>query len=190
MRTSERGLTLAEVLVSLAVVSVIVVYSGHMLSVAYRSIQMNRNKVFATQKALSMVEELKALAQRESKASNGSVLDSYDDGTTNKTILTTQAGVTKPDAPVSGNTYLGGGAWLFERRITVEMVAGRNDLRRVHVAVYIYDEGSTRVIAEVAGVLSTIGQKSPPTQVYDIYLSVVENVPGVVSSACICVICG
>jgi prepilin-type N-terminal cleavage/methylation domain-containing protein len=178
MRTRERGMTLAEVLVSLAVVSVIIVFSGRVLSVAYRSIQINQNKQFATQKALSMLEELKALVQSEGDGSNGSVLDAYDDGTTNQTILTTQAGVTKPDAPVSGNTLLGGGQWLFERRITVEKVPGANDLRLVHVAVYVNDAGGTRVIAEVASVLSTIGQNSPPTQVYDIYLIAVENVPG------------
>jgi len=178
MRKSERGMTLAEVLVSLAIVSVIVVFSGRMLSVAYRGTQINMNKQFATQKALSMLEELKALVQSEGDGANGSVLDSYDDGTTNQTILTTQSGVTKPDAPVSGNTDLGKGKWLFERRITVQKVPGANDLRLVRVAVYVNDIGGTRLIAEVASVLSTIGQNSPPTQVYDLYLVAIENVPG------------
>ena len=178
MKNRERGMTLVEVLVSLAIVSVIIVYSGHMLSVAYRTTQNNMNKQFATQKALSMLEELKALVQSVGDGSSGSVLDSYDDGTTNQTILTTQAGVTKPDAPASGNTDLGKGEWLFERRITVQKVPGANDLRLVHVAVYVHDAGGTRLLAEVASVLSTIGQNSPPTQVYDIYLIAVENVPG------------
>jgi hypothetical protein len=125
-----------------------------------------------------MLEELKALVQNEGDGANGSVLDSYDDGTTNQIILTTQAGVTTADAPVSGNTNLGNGKWLFERRITVQKVPRANDLRLVTVAVYVNDIGGTRLIAQVASVLSTIGQNSPPTQVYDIYLIAIENVPG------------
>jgi prepilin-type N-terminal cleavage/methylation domain-containing protein len=174
MNKHERGMTLAEVLVSLAIVSVVVGLSGQLLTAAYRRTQDNANKQFAVQKAMSMLEELKSLIQTESSST---VLDSYDDGTVNQPTLTTQAGVASPDAPVSGNRKTGG-LWLFERRISVQKVPGSNDLRLVNVKVFVNDAGGNRLLAEVAGVLTTIGQNAPPTHVYDIYLIAVENVPG------------
>lgn len=174
MKKSERGMTLAEVLVSLAIVSMIVVFSGQLLTAAYRRTQDNMNRQFAIQKAMSMLEELKSTVQSESSSS---VLDSYDDGTVNQTILTTQAGITDPAAAASGNTNMGN-HWLYERRITVQKVPGANDLRLVNVKVFGNGAGGARLLAEVASVLTTIGQNTPPTQVYDIYLVAIENVPG------------
>lgn len=167
-------MTLAEVMISMAIVSIIVVFSARLLSAAYRRTQDNQNRQFAVQKAMSMLEELKALVQSESSST---VLDSFDDGTVNQPTLTTQAGVKDPAAPVSGNTNMGD-HWLFERRITVQKVAGANDLRLVNVKVFVNGPGGARLLAEVASVLTTIGQNAPPTQVYDIYLVAIENVPG------------
>lgn len=176
MKRNERGMTLVESLVSLAIVAVIIAFSTTMVSTALRGTQDNINKQFATQKAVSMLEELRALIQTESGTTT-IVLDDYDDGTTNQTVLTTQRSVTDPAAPASGNTRAGG-QWLFERRISVQRVRGANDLRIVNVKVYVREAAGPRLLAEVAGVLSTIGQTMPPTQVYDVYLIAVENVPG------------
>ncbi|HJQ36612.1 MAG TPA: type II secretion system protein, partial [Thermoanaerobaculia bacterium] len=176
MKNSERGMTLVETLVSLAIVAVVIAMSSTMISTALRTTQNNVNKQFATQKAMSMLEELRSLIQ----AQNGTttvVIDDYDDGVTNQTVLTTQTGITDPAHPASGNTRIGSN-WLFERRITVQRITGANDLRIVNVKVFIREGSSTRLLAEVAGVLSTIGQNMPPTQVYDVYLIAVENVPG------------
>ncbi|MFZ2491192.1 MAG: prepilin-type N-terminal cleavage/methylation domain-containing protein [Thermoanaerobaculia bacterium] len=174
MNERERGMSLAEVLVALAVLSTVVVFSGNLLTAAYRRTQDNTSRQFAVQKAMSMLEELKALIQNEATSA---VLDSYDDGTVNQPILTTQAGVTDPAAHASGNRNVSG-RWLFERRITVQKVPGSNDLRLVNVKVFVNDAGGTRLLAEVASVLTTFGQNAPPTQVYDIYLIAIENVPG------------
>lgn len=176
-RYGERGMSLAETLVALAITSMLVVFSARLVSTAYRGTQNNSNKQFATQKALSMLEELKALVQTSSDGNNATVLDAYDDGVTNNPVLTTQAGVVSADDPVSGNRKAGAG-WLFERRITVQKVPGANDLRLVNVQVFMNEGAGTRLLAEVASVLSTIGQNSPPTQVYDIYLIAIENIPG------------
>jgi hypothetical protein len=169
-------MSLAEALVALAIVGVIVVFSTTMISTALRGTQDNINKQLATQKAVSMLEELRALVQTDSGAT-AVVLDDYDDGTSNQTLLTTRSGVTDPSDPASGNTQAGG-QWLFERRITVQRVQGANDVRLVNVKVYVRDAGGLRVLAEVAGVLSTIPHSMPPTQVYDVYLIAIENVPG------------
>lgn len=176
MRRKEQGMTLVEVLVSLAIVAVIIAFSTTMVSTVLRGTQDNINKQFATQKAMSMLEELRALIQTQSGTTT-IVLDDYDDGTTNQPILTTQRSVTNPADPASGNV-MAGGEWLYERRVTVQRVRGANDLRIVNVKVFVREKGSSRLLAEVAGVLSTIGQNMPPTQVYDVYLIAVENVPG------------
>lgn len=174
MKRTERGMTLAEALVSLAIISTIVVFSGRMLTAAYRGTQDNMNRQFAVQKAMSMLEELKSVVQTETASS---ALDSFDDGTVDQPVLTTQSGVTDPAAPSSGNRMMGG-KWLFERRITVQKMPGANDLRLVNVKVFVNDAGGTRLLAEVASVLTTVGQNAPPTQVYDVYLIAIENVPG------------
>lgn len=176
MRRNERGMSLMEVLAALAIMSVVTTFSALMVSTALRGTKDNINKQFATQKAMSMLEELRALIQTQSGTTT-IVLDDYDDGTTNRVVLTTQREITNPDHPSSGNVRVGKN-WLYERRITVQRVRGANDLRIVNVKVFVRERGEPRLLAEVAGVLSTIGQNMPPTQVYDVYLIAIENVPG------------
>ena len=176
MRASQRGMTLAEALAAIAIVGIIIAFSTGVVTQALRRTQDNLNKQFATQKAISMLEELRALVQTESGATEV-VLDDFDDGTTNQVLLTTQSGITDPAHPTSGNRTAAGD-WLFQRRISVQRVKGANDVRLVNVKVYVNDAGGVRVLAEVAGVLSTIPQNMPPTQVYDVYLIAIENVPG------------
>ncbi|MFP5247834.1 MAG: prepilin-type N-terminal cleavage/methylation domain-containing protein, partial [Thermoanaerobaculia bacterium] len=174
---TERGMTLVEALVALAITAMIVASSATLITRALRSTRDNMNRQFATQKAVSMLEELRALIQTQNGATTV-VLDDYDDGTTNQTLLTTQRGITDPADPASGNRRTPVGEWLFERRITVQRIRGANDLRVVNVKVFVRETSGTRLLAEVAGVLSTIGQNMPPTQVYDVYLIAIENVPG------------
>jgi type II secretory pathway pseudopilin PulG len=172
----QAGMTLVEALVALAIVGVIVISSTRLVATAMRATRDNINRQFATQKAISMLEELRALIQTQSGATT-IVLDDYDNGTTNVPLLTTQLNVTNPDDPASGNRK-SGSAWLYSRRITVQKMKGVNDLRLVNVKVFVEEATGPRLLAEVAGVLSTIGQNAPPTQVYDVYLIAIENVPG------------
>ncbi len=177
MRRNERGMSLIEVLVSLAIVSTIIAMSVTLVSSAMRSTRDNVNRQFATQKAISMLEELRGLIQTQ----NGSttiVLDDYDNGTTNVALLTTHDTITDPADPASGNRKIPGGSWLYSRRVSVQKIKGANDLRLVNVKVFVEERGGPRLLAEVASVLSTIGQNTPPTQVYDVYLIAIENVPG------------
>lgn len=172
----QRGMSLAETLVAMGILAIIIGFSTTMISTALRGTQDNINKQFATQKAVSMLEELRALVQTDSGAT-AVVLDDYDDGTTNQTLLTTRGGISNPSDPASGNKKVGSD-WLYERRISVQRVQGANDVRLVNVRVYARDVGGLRLLAEVAGVLSTIPHSMPPTQVYDVYLIAIENVPG------------
>jgi prepilin-type N-terminal cleavage/methylation domain-containing protein len=172
----QSGMTLVEALVAMAIVGVIVVSTTRLVATAMRATRDNLNRQFATQKAISMLEELRALIQTQSGATT-IVLDDYDNGVTNIPLLTTQLNVTDPAHPTSGNRPIGS-AWLYSRRITVQKMKGVNDLRLVNVKVFIEEASGPRLLAEVAGVLSTIGQNAPPTQVYDVYLIAIENVPG------------
>lgn len=172
----QAGMTLVETLVALAIVGVIVISSTRLVATAMRATRDNINRQFATQKAISMLEELRALIQTQSGATT-IVLDDYDNGTTNVPVLTTQLNITDPAHPTSGNQMRGTG-WLYSRRITVQKMKGVNDLRLVNVKVFVEEATGPRMLAEVAGVLSTIGQNAPPTQVYDVYLIAIENVPG------------
>lgn len=172
----QSGMTLIEALVAMAIVGVIVISSSQLVATAMRATRDNINRQFATQKAISMLEELRALIQTQSGAT-AVVLDDYDNGTTNVPLLTTQLNITDPAHPASGNRKRGT-SWLYSRRITVQKMKGVNDLRLVNVKVFVQEASGQRMLAEVAGVLSTIGQNAPPTQVYDVYLIAVENVPG------------
>ena len=176
MRSSERGMTLAEAIVAIAIVATIVTSSASLISSAMQQTRNNLNRQFATQKAMSMLEELRALIQTQNGTTTV-VLDDYDDGTTNQPVLTTQRTITDPAHPLSANRRAGA-KWLFERRISVQRIRGANDLRLVNVKVFVNEHTQTRLLAEVAGVLSTIGTNAPPTQVYDVYLIAIENVPG------------
>src|SRR5439155_1258621 len=156
----ERGTSLAEALVALAIMGVTIAFTMKLVSTSYRATRDNINKQFATQKAISMLEELRAVVQTQ----NGpavTMLDASEVCTTNQPILTTDQSVTDPAAMLSGNTLVGAGKWLYERRISVQKMPGASDLRIVNVKVFINLEGGPRLLAEVASVLSTVGQNTP-----------------------------
>lgn len=177
MRRNQRGMTLVEALVALAIVATVVGSTATLVSRTLRGTRDNINRQFAAQKAISILEELRALIQIEDGATTV-VLDDYDDGTTSQPLLTTQKGITDPAHPASGNAKIPGASWLYSRRISVQKVKGLSDLRLVNVKVYVNEKTGPRLLAEVAGVLTTIGGNAPPTQVHDVYLIAIENVPG------------
>jgi prepilin-type N-terminal cleavage/methylation domain-containing protein len=184
-RKQQRGMTLAEVLVAVALVSIMVFATLTVTVTAITASQNNISKEFATQKAISMLDELKTVVQTD----NGGTLktlDRYDDGLKNSVVLTTQRQldsdptlIPNPDDPISGNSQLPGGKWLYERRISVQKLPGlSNDVRLVNVKVFKNEDNRQRLIAEVASVIRTLDKAMPPSQVYDVYCIAIENVPG------------
>jgi len=179
MLRKQEGMTLAEVLVAVGIVGVLIFATSTVMNSAYRLSRHNQDKQFATQKAISMLEELKALVE----VTNGSsivLLDGYDDAGLSRNVLTTQGNVltADPASAVSGNTLLPNGNWLYSRQISVIRTAV-NDVRIVRVRVYRYEDNGARTLtAEVASVLRTLAVTFPPAQVYDVYCVAVENVPG------------
>jgi type II secretory pathway pseudopilin PulG len=187
MRNNERGMSLAEVLAGLAILSTLIVATLTVTTTALHQTKNNINKEFGTQKAISMLEELRSLVQA-SNANTLTFLDAFDDGTKNQVVLTTQgqkatasaaAWSTLPDDAISGNMPGPNGKWLYERRISVQPVPGQGaDVRFVNVKVFINEQSGQRLLAEVASVLRTLVVDMPSSQVYDVYAVAVENVPG------------
>ena len=183
-RNRQSGMSLIEVLAGLAIVSVMVLGTVTVMSNAYHLTKMTSNKQFATEKAISMIEELKSLVQTN-QGSQIVDLDSYDDGIINKTLLTTEGQLAtpqtvKPDDTISGNILMAApDKWMYERRVNVQKVNGQaNDVRLVNVKVFQNTPGGQVLLAEVSSMIRTIVYNMPPTQVYDVYCLALENVPG------------
>lgn len=177
-RHPQSGITLLEMLIALVMLSISMMAAVYFISASFQGTKHNSDKDFAIQKAIGILEEMKSLVE----VNNGqdvTLLDDYDDGITFDPILTIQDGVTDPKHPASGN-FQDGHGWRYERQISVQKFASlqANDVRLVNVRIYGYTDGQKSLLAETAGVIRTIADKYPPSQVYDLYLLAMENVPG------------
>lgn len=175
-----KGLTFVEMLIAItiiAVVSVSILQLNYFMS--RHSVRANE-KIFATQKAIQMMEELRSLVSG-SEQTEIVILDNYDDGTLYETVLTTDKDTTDPAAPLSGNKSFGG-EWKYLRRIEVLKVPEEPFARKVFVRVYknsMSNPGTSEAtLAETASILRTIVGNYVPTQVYDVYVIAIENIPG------------
>jgi type II secretory pathway pseudopilin PulG len=181
MRINQKGMSMMEVIVSLLMVTLIMFAAIAFMTSSYQTTKNNQEKEFATQKAMSILDELKSFV--EDNAPGGLVLDDFDENSPTP-LLTVQTGITDPLNAVSGNTtypYATGctdcSGYLYERQITVSPL-GEDDNRLVNVKVFSFREKKKRLVAEVASVLRTIAPAYAPTQVYDVYLLAIENIPG------------
>ncbi|MDJ0522725.1 MAG: prepilin-type N-terminal cleavage/methylation domain-containing protein [Planctomycetota bacterium] len=183
----QRGVSLIEVLIAVVLLSV-----ASMAAIAYvtRGTQHSdwvREQVWARQKALSILSELRAYVQG-GEGEMAADLDGFDDGLSYEPSLTitedaaNPGSFVQPDHEVSGNIS-DRGNWRWYRQITVRPFPGvdTRDLRICTVKMYRHRAGDAlpgERMAEVSSVIRTIGDTFPSTQVYDIYLIACENVPG------------
>ncbi|MCK6479732.1 MAG: hypothetical protein L6R43_06175 [Planctomycetes bacterium] len=190
-RRGEAGTSLVETLVGIALLSVVMSAVMVFVVTSWRYSQLNREKVYAYEKAVSILTEMQAYLET-SGVEAASDLDSFDDSTNVQTSLTitrdpsdpTQYVV--PNHPASGNvSHLG--AWRWSRQIEVRPFQGipTRDLRIVTVRIFRSQDGVPPTAsdpgvkyAEVTSVLRTLADAYPTTQVYDVYLLSIENVPG------------
>lgn len=182
MKNNQKGMSLVEVLVSLTLVVVALYAMLRFTSSAYRTSRHTMDRQFATQKAISMLEELRALVQVQNNSAT--VLDAFDDGITLNPVLTTDTSITDPAAGLSNNVRVSGTTWHYVRQVSVSLLPGTADanVRLVNVRVYNNrddnNDGQKDTLAEVAGVIRTAAGNFPTTQVYDVYALAIENVPG------------
>jgi type II secretory pathway pseudopilin PulG len=179
MSSRQKGMTLVEVLAGIGILAVLIFASLSLTTSALHMTRLNLDRQFATEKAISMLEELKAVAQNSASSNGGVVvLDQFDDGNDTRDELTIQTGALPADR-VSGNV-IGPNGWLYQRRVSVIRIGGQSSVgvRLVRVAVFRNDKGGMHLLAEVASVVRTFATTMPQTQVYDVYAIAVENVPG------------
>ncbi len=175
-----RGFSLVEVLIATTVLSIVALSIVYVQSFMSRQSVRIRERAFATEKAIQMMEELRSLVSGSEKIKIN-VLDDYDDGATYNAVLTTDRRITDPAHALSGNTGSAAG-WRYLRRISVVKVPEEPFARKVYVRVYrnsLSSPGSpSETLAETVSILKTISSEYVPTQVLDVYIIAIENVPG------------
>jgi len=179
-KRGDRGVSLAEMLISLFLLTATLLMVVHYIGVSFTTTKANKEKDFATQKAIQIVNELRAYVQGGGET-HADMLDNYDDGIVSLPVLTTQKGVTEPADPLSENQLNPDGNWNYLRRVNVYPVPNENsrDVRMVHVKIFKTENGlEHKTLADITTIIRTVGDFFPPSQVYDIYCIAVENVPG------------
>ncbi len=152
------------------------------LAVNYRVTTSERDRVFAFSKAQAILAEIQNHVDRT--GIDAAAVDAFDDGVVSRPTLTVQLdaeGLPLPaDHVLSGNT-LRGSQWIWSRRVSVQPMAGigGRNLRYVTVRVMRRDnEGVERSLADLSAVVNSAGDAYPTTQVHDVYLIAIENIPG------------
>ena len=176
MSSRQKGMTLVEVLVGIGILAILIFASLSLTTSSLQQTRLNMDRQFATQKAISILEELKSIAQANARGNSVAILDQYDDKNIPNNILTVQSGA-QPGDPISGNV-VGPLGWLYQRRVSVTTIGGQPGVRLVRVAMFRNDKTGLHLLAEVSSVLRTLATVMPPSQVYDVYAVAIDDVPG------------
>jgi len=169
----ESGVTLIEILIGMAIFAMIALAVGSSLFQNFKGMRIIKDKAFAAEKAIQMMEELRSIIA-DTSAKNVGVLDNYDDGTAPNYVLTTHTDVTS--AGNVGDPLSGNASRRYYRIVNVTQMANEPLARRVQIRVYL--AATATPLAETYSVLYTIQNQYVPTQVYDTYILALENVPG------------
>ncbi|MDO8349108.1 MAG: hypothetical protein Q7T30_02650, partial [Planctomycetota bacterium] len=153
------------------------------LTVNFQTTNTERDRVFAFSKAQAILSEVQGYVDR-GQVDAAVDLDILDDGVENEealTITTDSYGtLVAPDHVLSGN-FQRDGAWVWSRRITVQPFVGLNNRNVRYVTVRIYRKDKAGVdhpMADLSAVINSAGSAFPTTQVFDVYLLAIENIPG------------
>ncbi len=177
---SQKGFSVLEAILAvsiLAIVSMSIIYIQNFMS--KQSVEI-KDKAFATEKAIQIMEELRSLVSG-AEITQINVLDDYNDGSTYSYMLTSNQAITDPGNPLSGN-IIRGGKWKYLRNINVLKDPNNPYTRRVTVDIYrnsLSNPGQpAETLAETVAILRTITANPVPTQVLDVYIIEIQNVPG------------
>ena len=103
----QRGFSLTETLIAAAMMLIALMAAMVYISSSVHGTRHNKDKSFAVQKAISILEELKGMVET-TEGDAASLLDDKDDGTLPQSVLTTLESVTQPDHASSGNVWVDG----------------------------------------------------------------------------------
>lgn len=173
------GFTLLETMVAATMVAFVLVALGGFIVSAFHVTVNERDRAFATQKALQMMEEVAAY---KPAATGDPGVDRFAGGP--DFALTTQPGAV-PHQALSGNPQVNG-FYKYVRQITVAPVTGDPFARQVTVSIWYAaksalptipaGQGPLAVISDVLrATIGTVG----PHQVLDVYAISIENLPHV-----------
>ncbi len=186
-RRRPKGFSLIEVLIGATVIAIAGMAGVAYVARASQSADYTRDRIFARQKGLSIISELRGYVE----GGAGEVaadLDGFDDGVLQQPTLSiapdpaSPGNLVAPDHKLSGNVA-DQGEWRWYRRITVQRFPGvvTRDLRICTVRMFRHRPGGAlpgELMADVSTVVRTIGDAYPTAQVYDVYLLALENIPG------------
>lgn len=174
----QKGFSLIEVVI--ASILLAIVMTSAMKAFQFISKQSVRvdDRAFATEKAVQIAEELRGLVSDSDDQI--SLLDDYHNTDFKYTLSVlpevngdpgTVHANDRPAEPISSNASL-----KYKRKVFVEPIPGDELARRVYVRIYrsIDDE----VLAETMTVLRVLRDQLYPTQVYDLFVLAIDNVPG------------
>ncbi|MGE0142281.1 MAG: type II secretion system protein [Planctomycetota bacterium] len=180
---SQRGFTLLELMLGVSIFLVAAIVLGTHVSSNYRTTRAQRDKLFAYTKAQSILSEIHASIDRGDFAA-AIDLDVLDDGIVPKPTLSIArneyGALIEPNHVLSGNV-MRDGQWVWGRRISVRPFTGLLNRTVRYVTVRIVKQSRTGEIYEVASlssVVNSIGSAFPTTQVFDVFLLAIENIPG------------
>lgn len=177
------GFTFVELAFSMLILVAVALTLVQHVSGVYKRNTKHNDRVRAHAIASSILAELQSHVNVSDKTSASS-LTAFDDGTSYNPVLSimTEGGTPiAPDHPLSKNE-LANGQWSWSRRVSVRAFPGINNrnVRYVTVKVYRRKRGSNdwERLADLSGVVNSIGSSYPTSQVFDVYLLALENIPG------------
>jgi hypothetical protein len=153
------------------------------IAVNFQTTNTERDRVWAYAKAQAILAEIQGYVDR-GQVDAAVDLDVLDDGIVSRGVMSIQedanGALVAADHPVSGN-YQRDGDWHWWRRITVQPFLGLNNRNVRYVTVRIYKKdrhGVEHPMADLSAVINSAGSAFPTTQVFDVYLLAIENIPG------------
>jgi hypothetical protein len=173
------GNTIVEIAIAAGIIGIVVLGFALFQTASVKANQRERDRAFAMQKCIQMMEELKAKVAGNANTS----LDDYGQAdTTFDFKLTSDTAITIPSQPLSDNVPEAKG-YRFVRQIWVRPLPRDKGARQVTIRVFRSDDKATPGVKAGALPLATLAnvfKSTPnvvlPTQQYDVYsIGCVEN---------------
>lgn len=180
----QHGFSFVEVALGLLVMVVAAAVLMNHLTVNYQTTLTERDRVFAYTKAQAILAAIQSEVDRAGPEHPIDLVATFDDGALSRPELTIARDANDlpvpPDHVLSGNV-LRGSQWLWSRRISIKPLEGvlNRNVRYVTVRILRRNlEGVEIPVADLSTVVNAAGTGSSPTQVFDVFLVAIANIPG------------
>jgi len=177
-KLKKRGLSIIELLIALAIASIMIGVAISFTSSIVKDVKNNRDLAFASKKITQIINELTNYVESGTEHSAGA-LDKFNEPKPSPVLTTANV---SPDNPLSGNIPGNGpGKWYYYKQIIVQPLDNPRDIhaRLVTVKIYRTDlKGNLHELLSATTVIRSLIDATPPKQVYDIYLLSISSTPG------------